>query len=46
MVHKIRSEAFQNSKIMETLFYLTDVNGPRVTNSKGFNSAADWQLAN
>jgi carboxypeptidase Q len=44
VVHKIRAEALQNSKIMETLFYLTDVNGPRVTNSKGFNSAADWTV--
>lgn len=44
VVHKIRAEAFQNSKIMETLFYLTDVNGPRVTNSKGFLSAADWAV--
>jgi len=44
VVNKIRAEAFQNSKIMETLFYLTDVNGPRVTNSTGFNSAADWAV--
>ncbi len=44
VVHKIRAEALQNSKIMETLFYLTDVNGPRVTNSTGFNSAADWAV--
>jgi hypothetical protein len=44
VVHRIRAEAFQNSKIMETLFYLTDVNGPRVTNSSGFNSAADWAV--
>ena len=44
VVHKIRAEALQNSKIMETLFYLADVNGPRVTNSKGFNSAADWTV--
>jgi carboxypeptidase Q len=44
VVNKIRAEAFQNSKIMETLFYLTDVNGPRVTNSTGFRSAADWAV--
>lgn len=42
VVHRIRAEAIENSKIMETLFYLTDVNGPRVTNSSGFHSAADW----
>src|SRR5258707_638105 len=42
IVHRIRAEAFQNSQVMDTLFYLTDVNGPRVTNSSGFKSAADW----
>ena len=41
-VHKIRAEAMQNSKVMEHLFYLTDVNGPRLTNSPGFFAAADW----
>jgi len=30
---------------MDTLFYLTDVNGPRVTNSTGFKSAADWAVS-
>ena len=29
---------------MDTLFYLTDVNGPRVTNSNGFKAAADWAV--
>jgi carboxypeptidase Q len=41
-IHKIRDEAFQNSKVMDHVFYLTDVNGPRLTNSPGFFSAADW----
>ena len=27
---------------MEHLFYLTDVYGPRLTNSPGFRAAADW----
>ncbi len=42
VVHRIRQEALQNSKVMEHLFYLTDVSGPRLTNSPGFFSAADW----
>ncbi len=42
VVHRIRDEAFNRSEVMETLFNLTDVNGPRVTNSTGFRSAADW----
>jgi len=41
-VHRIRDEALQNSKVMEHLFYLTDVSGSRLTNSPGFFSAADW----
>ena len=42
VVHRIRDEAFNNSQVMDTLFYLTDANGPRVTNSTGFKAAADW----
>ena len=33
VVHRIRQEALQNSKVMDHLFYLTDVHGPRLTNS-------------
>jgi len=42
IVHRIRAEALQNSKVMEHVFYLTDVNGPRVTGSSGYKKAADW----
>ena len=42
VVHRIRQESLQNSKVMDHLFYLTDVSGPRLTNSPGFFSAADW----
>src|ERR1700675_2725280 len=38
VVHRIKSEAFENSKAMEHLFYLTDVYGPRLTNSPGFRA--------
>ncbi len=44
VVHRIKSEAFENSKAMEHLFYLTDVYGPRLTNSPGFRAAADWAV--
>jgi hypothetical protein len=44
VVQKIKTEAFQNSKVMDHMFYLTDVYGPRVTNSKGFFAAADWAV--
>ncbi len=43
-VHRIRNEAFSNSRVMEHAFYLTDVHGPRVTNSPGFRAAADWAV--
>lgn len=42
VVHRIRQEALQSSRVMEHLFYLTDVSGSRLTNSPGFFSAADW----
>ena len=30
-VHRIRQEAFKKSKVMDHLFYLVEVNGPRIT---------------
>ncbi len=32
VLHRIKDEAFQNSKVMDTEFYLTDANGPRLAN--------------
>jgi carboxypeptidase Q len=45
-VHRIKSEAFQGSKVMDHLFWLTDVNGPRLTGSPGFQAAAEWAVRN
>ena len=42
IVNRIRDEAVNRSEIMDTLFNLSDVNGPRVTNSTGFKAAADF----
>jgi carboxypeptidase Q len=42
IVHRIKQEAFDGSQVMDHLFYLTDVNGPRLTNSPGQRAAADW----
>jgi carboxypeptidase Q len=44
VVHRIKREAFENSKVMEHLFYLTDANGPRLTGSPGWESAANWAV--
>ncbi len=41
-VYRIKTEAFQNSKVMEHLSFLTDVHGPRLTESKGYKAAAEW----
>ena len=43
IVQRIRHEAFgQNSRVMETAFYLTDVYGPRLTGSPNARAAGDW----
>ncbi|MDW8129589.1 MAG: M20/M25/M40 family metallo-hydrolase [Bryobacterales bacterium] len=42
VLHRIQAEAFQNSKVMEYAFYLTDVYGPRVAGSPGYRAAAEW----
>ena len=45
VVHRIKAEAFQNGKVMDHLFFLTDVGGPRLTASPGQRAAADWAIA-
>jgi carboxypeptidase Q len=42
MVHRIKAEAFENSKVMDHLFYLADVHGPRLAGSPGYQAAGDW----
>jgi carboxypeptidase Q len=44
VVHRIKAEAFESGKVMDHLFWLTDANGPRLTNSPGFRSAAEWAV--
>lgn len=54
IVARIQDEAFQRSQVMDTLSYLADVHGPRLTNSPQARAAIawaqgrlrDWQLAN
>jgi len=41
-IDKIKDEGMNNSKVMETLFELTDVNGPRLTGSPGMKNAENW----
>ncbi|HND51396.1 MAG TPA: hypothetical protein PLV92_03335, partial [Pirellulaceae bacterium] len=42
MVKKIRDEGMQRSKVMETASFLTDVHGPRLTNSPEIRKAGEW----
>jgi hypothetical protein len=42
VLNRIKAEAFQNSQVMDHLFYLSDVYGPRLTDSPGFRQAGDW----
>jgi hypothetical protein len=44
VVNRIKTEAYDHSKVMEHLSYLTDVYGPRLTASPEFNQAADWAM--
>jgi Zn-dependent M28 family amino/carboxypeptidase len=43
-VSRIKTEAFDNSQLLDTLGYLTDVYGPRLTASPEFRQAADWAV--
>jgi hypothetical protein len=43
-VYKIKDEGFQRSKVMEITSWLTDVYGPRLTNSPGFRKAGEWAV--
>ena len=44
VIQRIKTEAFQNSKVMDHLFWLSDVYGPRLTGSPGFTAAANFAV--
>lgn len=44
IISKIKNEAFNNSGVMNIAFHLTDVSGPRLTNSPGFYRAANYAI--
>ena len=41
---QIRKEGRDNSQVMRTMHFLTDVHGPRVTGSPNYKAAADWAM--
>jgi hypothetical protein len=45
IVTRIRTEGLEKSHVMDFAFQLTDVNGPRLTNSPGYQKAANWAAA-
>ncbi len=42
VMNQIRKEGFENSKVMDIAFHLTDASGPRLTGSPGFMRAANY----
>lgn len=43
-IYKIKEEGFSRSKVMELTSWLTDVYGPRLTNSPNYKKAGDWTV--
>ena len=43
-LNAIKNQAFQHSQVMENLYYLSEVYGPRVNNSRNHRAAADWAM--
>jgi hypothetical protein len=44
-IERIKAEGFERSQIMDIMSWLTDVYGPRLTNSPITKRAGDWTLA-
>ena len=44
LVARITAEATSRSRVMETMSWLTDVHGPRLTGSPATRAAADWAV--
>src|SRR5688572_7438152 len=43
-IYRIKTEGFQRSQVMDIMSWLTDVYGPRLTNSPGFRKAGEWAV--
>lgn len=42
VIHRIKQEVLDHTEVMDHLFHLVKVYGPRITNSPGFNASAKW----
>lgn len=43
-IERIKDEGLDRSQVMDTAWWLTDVHGPRLTNSPRIRAAADWAV--
>lgn len=43
-IFKIKDEGFNRSQVMDTMSWLTDVHGPRLTGSPNYKAAANWAM--
>ncbi len=44
-ISQIKDQGFNHSEVMDTMSYLTDVYGPRLTNSPNIKQAAEWTMS-
>lgn len=44
VINRIRKEGLENSKVMDIVFNLTDMSGPRLANSPGYSRAANYAI--
>lgn len=43
-IQRIKDEGFERSQVMDTAWWLTEIHGPRLTNSPQMRAAADWAV--
>ncbi len=43
-IQRLKEEGFDRSQVMDTAWWLTEVHGPRLTNSPQLRAAADWAV--
>ncbi len=43
-IYRIKEEGLQRSQVMDTAWHLTEVHGPRLTNSPNIRAAAAWTI--
>ena len=44
-IHRIKQEVFKHTEVMDHMFHLVEVYGPRITGSPGFEGAAKWSAS-